>query len=156
MNSSSAQLLLDSIEKTITEIDGISGSDAIVDSYLAKFLVVYISGIYEEIIENIILDYAKKNAGQNEIVNYIRTSVDKSFRNPDFSNIIGLVKKFGNSYWEDELKKMTSAQVALDSIIANKNGLAHGQGTTTTLSDVKGFYNASNPFIKKIDELLLK
>ena len=156
MNSKSAQELLDSIDKTISDIDTISGSNPLKDSYLAKFLVVYICGIYEEVIENILIDFTSKNTARSEIISYVEESVDISFRNPDFDKIISLISRLKNSLWITELNKMkSSAGTALDSIVTNKNGIAHGQSITITLSEIKQYYLNSRPFVEKIDFLLL-
>ena len=75
MNSTSAHHLLESIDQTIADIDSRSGVDINIDSYFAKFLVVFISGIYEEAIENILIDFTKKYSSQTEIVNYVSKSI---------------------------------------------------------------------------------
>jgi hypothetical protein len=48
----------------------------------------------------------------------------------------------------------STAGIALDSIVTNKNGIAHGQSVTLTLSDIKQYYADSRLFIEKIDFLL--
>lgn len=155
MNSQSAFQLLNSIDQTVKDIDSIAGSNILVDSYLAKFLVVFICGIYEETIETILVDFVSRNAPKAEIIEYVRKTVDKSFRNPDSSKLIELAGTLGNSTWVSTLKAMSAERIALDSIATNKNGIAHGRGSTATLSDVKGFYQQSRPLIEKFDELLL-
>lgn len=155
MNSKSAQILLNSINQTISDIDSISGSNLLTDSYLAKFLVVYVCGIYEETIENILIDFIPKNTNRSEIISYIENNVKKSFRNPNSGTIIELIGKFNNPVWVTELQKMKSEMRALDSIVTNKNGIAHGQTITITLNEVKQYYADSLPLIHKIDSLLI-
>jgi len=154
MNSSSAQSLLDSIDQTITDIDGIAGSQVTVDAYLAKFLVVYICGIYEEAIENILTDFVARNTGRPEIVAYVRNSIEKSFRNPKADKLIELAKSLGQPTWQATLNAMTAEKIALDSIVNNKNDIAHGHGCTITLREVKDYYNLSRPLIEQFDFLL--
>ena len=61
MNSVNAERLFKVIDATIDiDIAAITGKDPLNDAYLAKFLVVYICGIYEEIVESIINDYVNK------------------------------------------------------------------------------------------------
>jgi len=156
MNCFAAQKLLDSIDSTIIDIDKLSGSNYILDNYLSKFLVVYICGIYEEAIENIIIEFTNKNTKRLEISNYVGNSIDKSFRNPDFDKILSIIKFFKNPLWETSIKALKpSAGLAIDSIVSNKNSLAHGQGVTTTLNDIKNYYADSRPLIEKIDSLLV-
>lgn len=154
MNSQAALQLLNSIDQTISDINSVAGSSVLADSYFAKFLVVYISGIYEEIVESILIDFASRYSSKQEVVEYVRSSVDRSFRNPNSANLIALIKGFGNQNWTMILNSMTVGCTALNSIVANKNALAHGQAITTTLSEVKDYYKFSRPLIEKIDQLL--
>lgn len=154
MNSTSAQRLLDGIDQTIKDIDSIVGSNYLVDSYLAKFLVVHISGIYEQAIENIFIDFADQNTSRTELVTYVENCLDRYFRNPNFRKIIELIEAFGNTVWKDEIKNLSSEGLALNSIVNNKNSLAHGQATTITLLDVKQFYTKSRLIIETIDSFI--
>ena len=154
MNSNSALQLLNDIDKTLVDISKISGKDVLTDSFLAKFLVVYICGIYEETIETILVDFVKKHSSRLEVVEYARTTIDESFRNPDGGKLIGLSNKLGNSTLTSVLKGMSNERIALDSIVNNKNDLAHGRGSTTTLADVKGYYASSRKLIEAFDTYL--
>src|SRR3990167_8103631 len=126
MNSQSALQLFNSIDKTIGDIDSISGANILIDSYLAKFLVVYICGVYEEIIESILVDFVQRYATRSEVVEYARETIKRSFQNPNSNKLIELADKLGNNTWKVALKNMTAEAVALDSIATNKNSLAHG------------------------------
>lgn len=154
MNSQSASQLFSSIDKTISDINGISGSNILTDSYLAKFLVVYICGVYEEIIESILVDFVHRCASRPEIVEYARISISRSFQNPNSGKLIELTSKFGNDAWMSALKSMTTEAFALDSIASNKNSIAHGGTSVITLPEVIGYYQQSRPLIEKFDELL--
>lgn len=154
MNSQSALQLFDSIDQTIGDIDSISGSNVLIDSYLARFLVVYICGIYEEIIETIFIDFVSKNTSRAEVVEYARETIDRSFRNPNSDKLIGLANALGNSTWASTLTAMSTEKIALNNIVTNKNNIAHGRLSTITLSDVKEFYRQSRPLIEKFDSLL--
>jgi len=155
MNSQAALQLINSIDQTIADIDSVAGSSTLADSYFAKFLVVYISGIYEEIVESILIDFASRNTSRSEVVEFVRKSMERSFRNPDADKVIALIKMFGNTSWTTTLNGMNAECTALDSIVNNKNALAHGQMVTITLTEVKDYYRLSRPLIEKIDQLLV-
>ncbi len=154
MNSPDAEKLLRSIDQTIVDLDSISGKDPLTDSYLAKFLVVYISGIYEEVIETIFVDFFSRNTQRIELVNYARSSVGRVFQNPNSEKILSLLSMTGNNTWVLTVKSMNNERLALDSIVTNKNSIAHGQGSIITLSDVKIFYIQSKSLIEEIDLML--
>ena len=48
-----------------------------------------------------------------------------------------------------------NARDALDSIVNNKNDLAHGSQINLTLREVIDYYNLSRPIIEKIDDIVL-
>ena len=154
MNSQSAAQLLAAIDQTIGNIDKVTGRDPTVDSYLAQFLVVYICGMYEEAIENILVDFAQRYSSRTEIVVYMQKSIDETFRNPDSEKILKIVSRLDNKSWYTTLKSMSAERIALDNIVNNKNNLAHGRGLTITLSEVKNYHKDSQVFIKKLDALL--
>ena len=149
-----AQKLLSQIDAAIVDINSFTAASTSEQSYMAKFLVVFIAGIYEECVETIINEMVKKIASP-EISNFIESTLDTRFRNPDMGNIKGLLKKF-NSAWYDTIDAMPKDQKdALDSIYTNKNGLSHGSAITITLIDVLDYYNKSRVIIEKIDDILL-
>lgn len=154
MNSLSAQELLDSIDQTIIDIDSITGSNSTVDSYLAKFLVVYISGIYEEVFETILIDFTRKNTSRTEISAYVANNLNRYFQNPRFDKVCKTMGEFDEK-WGCELRKLINEGRALDSIVNNKNSLAHGSPITITLTDVKKFYADSRIVFEKVDSLAL-
>lgn len=156
MNCHAAQLLLNATNQTIKDIDSISGKDRLTDSFLAKFLVVYISGMYEEMIETIILDYLTKKNVPLEVKNYMGNSLKYGFQNPSFHKVSELIAKF-NSSWKntiDDHKGKRSA-VSLDNINLNKNAIAHGAPVTITLSDIKTYYEDSIIIIQDIDSIFI-
>lgn len=152
MNSVSALQLLCAIDQTIADIDSVSGRGNLEDSYFAKFLVVYISGVYEEVIENIVVDFVGRSTARGEIVSYIETNLARFFQNPSPEKIVELVKKF-NPNWVPALQSMDTEKRALTSIVNNKNALAHGQPLTITLSEIKNYYALSRIFIEKVDSI---
>lgn len=154
MNSTTAFSLLNSIDQTIVDIDSLAGSNPLADSYYAKFLVVYICGIYEETVETILVEFIARNTSRVEIATYFGKNLARYFRNPDFTKLEKLVETFGNTLWLREIKNISiSSERALNSIVGNKNALAHGQLATITLSEVKQYYHDSRQIIEKIDEL---
>lgn len=154
MKSKQAEKLIENINKAKKDIENFKNVSEQEKSYLAKFLIVFICGIYEEVIETIINEKASK-CNVLEISNYIEKSLDQFFRNPDMCNIKNLLGKFNND-WKLEIGKLPQdAQVAVDNIVNNKNSLAHGNETNLTLQDAIKYYTDSIVVINKIDDMLL-
>lgn len=154
MKSSQAEKIIEKINLAIKDINSFPNVSDLEKSYLAKFLVVFICGIYEEVIETIVNERASK-CGDSEISNYIKKSLDKTFRNPDMVNIKGLLGRFNNN-WKSEIDKLPQiAQTAINNIVNDKNSLAHGNNVILTLQDTIQYYNDSLIVINKIDDIIL-
>ncbi|PIT87473.1 MAG: hypothetical protein COU31_02795 [Candidatus Magasanikbacteria bacterium CG10_big_fil_rev_8_21_14_0_10_40_10] len=156
MKSIDSVQLFQKIDSVISDIKSFTLPQS-ATTYLAKFLVVYICGIYEEIIESTITEMVK-NLNKNEVSNFVKKSLDKLFRNPNMDKIIELFSMFENQTWMAELKNLSqSSKTALNSIVENKNSLAHGQSLSMmTISDIENYYIQSKIVIEKIDDLLLQ
>ena len=156
MKSPHAQKLFDQIDVTISNLNGFITATPLEQSYLAKFLVVFICGIYEEIVEEIINEMVAKVTNNNpEVCKFIQDHLRYRFRNPDMNNIVKLLKQFNDS-WETTLLALPRiARDALNSIVENKNAIAHGQQTVLTIADVKRYYIDSRVVIEKIDDMLI-
>ena len=162
MKSTHAQTLLNQIDMSIVNIKNIAANNIIrfsitnpiENSYLASYLTVYISGIYEETIETIIKEkFSRLN--RNYVDRYIEKTVGQGFRNPNIENIRNLLKKI-NSRWSKIIGGLPILnKSALNSIVSNKNLLAHGQSTNLTLREVLQYYSNSRLIIEKIDEIVL-
>src|SRR5438128_1969874 len=119
MKSQDANKALSQIDAAIAEINGFSGASAAEQAYLAKFLVVFISGIYEESIETIINEMVQK-LGKPEVSNFVEESIHISFRNPGIKNVKELLGRFGNASWKSEIDLLPQdTKDALDSICSN-------------------------------------
>ena len=156
MKSPDSVQLLQKIDATISDIKSFDPLPQSATTYLAEFLVVYICGIYEEIIESTVTGMVK-NLKKSEISNFVEKSLEKLFKNPNMDKIIELFSMFNNQKWMTELKNLPqSSKTALNSIVENKNSLAHGQSLLTmTISDIENYYKQSKIIIEKIDDLLL-
>jgi hypothetical protein len=156
MKCANASTFFLQISNTINDIDSAvtAGADSVSQSYFARYLVVYISGLYEQSIKEIVWEYSS-TVGKLEIENYIANQVDKTFRNPDMDNIIGLVKKFSTSWAQKIIDLDDRYKLAVNSIVTNKNQIAHGNVSGITLNDIKDFHRDATIVIEKIDELFL-
>lgn len=154
MKSKQAKNSLQKIDEAIKDIENFSNISELEKSYLAKFLVVFICGIYEEVIENIVNERINEHKSI-ETSNYIRESLHNTFRNPNMQNIKRLLGKFNNK-WKLEVENLPQdAQTAINNIVNDKNSLAHGNDVSITLRDVVQYYADSRAVINKIDDMLL-
>ena len=148
-----AKILLDKIDNSIKHIRGFANASELEKSYLAKFLVVYICGIYEEAIECIMNERTAAFRSER-LSKFLQKYLSRMFRNPDIAKISDLLGMFDDA-WKREIKGLpTVAKLAFDSIPTNKNLIAHGSQCNITLEDVIKYYNDSKQVIEKIDNIV--
>ena len=154
MKAENAEKLLSEAEQTVRKIQSFKLSDPILLTYLARYLIVYLCGIYEEAIEEILRQKFSR-VRSKYISAFLSNNVSQSFRNPSFDNVCALLKKF-NTNWERRIKKIPEENKdAITSIVNIKNDLAHRGAATVTLNDALQYFSKSRVIIEKIDEIIL-
>jgi hypothetical protein len=154
MKSLAAKALLNQIDQAVIDIQSFPNSSALEQSYFAKFLVVFICGIYEEAIETIINEWiARFNSVQ--ISKFISSSLQYTFSNPNTDNIERMLKRFDDSWRKQIVQLPSQAKTSLNSMVNDKNSLAHGGSCNITLNDVVRFYQDSKVVIETIDQVVL-
>jgi len=153
MKSNYIQSKFDSIDLLFNYFSSLP-SDEFMKSHIAKYLTVLISGIYEDIVKTRIEEYLNNINSDSEVRNYINNDLAKSFRNTDTSNLKGVLKKF-STQWVDRIKSLDSIYTdALDSIVNNKNLIAHGVNCNISYDNIREYFINSKFVIVELDNLL--
>ena len=119
MNSTAAEELLDSIDVSIKNITNFSNISDLEKAYLAKYLVVFISGVYEEAIETIMNEKVEELKSKR-INKYIASTIHYNFQNPDINKIVKLLNAFDDE-WGRRIKQMPDVnKAALGNIVTRK------------------------------------
>ncbi len=92
-----------------------------------------------------------------EIKEFVFKQIKKSFQNPSYKNLKSFIEKF-NDTWAKELRKRIEDKniSALDSIVYNKNLIAHGESSTITFSIIRQHYEDSKIIIEQLDSIILE
>ncbi|MDH5718802.1 MAG: HEPN domain-containing protein [Spirochaetia bacterium] len=154
MKSKYAVSRLDNINLLIKYYES-SEIDEYTMSHIAKYITVLTSGTYEDIIKNLFIEYADGQKVSREIRDYILNHIGNTFRNPDFSNLIGLINKFSKE-WGEQLKSRVSDEekAYLNNIVTNKNLIAHGDVCTISFSEIKKYFQKSLCIIENLEEII--
>ncbi len=129
------QQRLDNLFKQIATFSG----DVELQSHWARYLCVLVSGFLEVSIRAIYGQYAR-NKASHYVANFVESEL-KGFQNPKMEKILELTKSFSPT-WADELKIVTDGELkdAVDSIVAVRNNIAHGQNVGITYTTIKNYY----------------
>ncbi|HKZ52973.1 MAG TPA: HEPN domain-containing protein [Candidatus Acidoferrales bacterium] len=142
------------IDASIQKAKSSSAGDVQLQAFLASYLVVLISGYYEESVEYLIGVRAGK-AGDADVQSFIRECVGKIFRSPKFENIRDLIGLFNETYKKALEKQVDEkARAAIASIVNHRHSISHGRPIAVTLGDVETFHNSSKPVFEALESIL--
>lgn len=156
MNSEYIQKRLDYIDTLLKYFRDIS-MDEELESHAAKYLTVIISGTYEDIIKNTMSTFIHKQTNKKEVSTFASKQIEVVFRNPTKENTKQFIEKF-NKEWMKELNKNIENKKweALDSIVYNKNLIAHGKPSQITLPSLIEHYESSKSIMLELNQTISK
>ena len=110
-------------------------------SHWSRYLCVLVAGFVEISIQAIFCDYARRCSSPH-VSNYVNSKL-KKFTNPNMEDIIQLAGTF-DSKWREKLEQGSQGELkdAVDSVMANRNKIAHGENVGITYTRIKGYYNS--------------
>jgi hypothetical protein len=144
------------VEQSVRKAYAWGARDPELSACLAGYLVVLISGVYEDCIEYLVNRRASKS-NDPELESYVYNRTAQTFRNPDRSSVVGLLGQFSAAYKERFNVTVGSESTdALDSIVNNKNWLAHGDTAKlqVTVADVEGYLARSASVLQALEDIL--
>jgi len=142
------------IDDAIKKAEEVGGKDIRLGSMLSSYLVVFISGTYEDTIEELFIKRAGKS-GDGEIKNLVESLIDKQFRNPKYDSIKTLMGYLRPDYKKQLETKIKDKNIqALNSIVTNKNKVAHGEISNATIDDIKGWHRDAIKIFEVLENIL--
>lgn len=124
--------------------------DLELQSQLARFLCVLTSGLIEQAVIHTLAAYSQKRSHPN-VARYLGASVAK-LRNAKFEDVLTILGQF-SPVWRGHFEANTPAEVkdAIDSIVNNRNQIAHGAQTGISLATFTEYYKRVKSFIADLD-----
>lgn len=137
------------LDRLFAEVKKFNADDELA-SHLSKYLCILVSGYIESSVREIMYDYAKNKSHQN-VANFVLSKL-KRLGNPKIDPILQLVGSFSVEWRksveneiDDELKD------AVDSIVTNRNQIAHGVDIGITFGRINDYYEKTVKVIKIIE-----
>ena len=124
--------------------------DIELQSHWSRYLCILVSGFLETSVRTIYSQYAREKAAPN-IANYVTRRLER-FTNPNMGDILTLSGMFNNE-WRDQLENATEGELkaAVDSIVANRNLIAHGANVGIGFNTIKGYYKSAVKVVELIE-----
>lgn len=128
-------------------------TDIEVQSDYAKYLCVLVSGFFENAIVALVLDFVDRRSSP-EVSAFIERQLDH-WTNPNTEKICTLLGSFGSD-WRDLVTNflVDERKASVNSLVALRHKIAHGESVGTSLSQVKAHYAIILEVIKFIASLV--
>ncbi|MCC7131055.1 MAG: hypothetical protein IT352_00320 [Gemmatimonadales bacterium] len=129
-----------------------SGADIELQADFAKYLAVLVSGFLENAIIALVLDFAQRRSAP-EVTLYVERQLDY-WTNPNCERIGQLLGAFS----PDWLRKaegflIDERKAAVNSLVALRHKIAHGEPVGTSLAQVQQYYRQVNEVVAFIADL---
>jgi len=155
MDSKYAKAKLDYLDSLFHDFENQKLDDYVM-SHIAKYLTVLCSGIYEDIVKDFLIEFTQKNTSNIQIKDFLFIQIKRGIRNPTFKNIKEFLNRFDKSWTRSLNKKISEIhKEALNSIVNNKNLIAHGESSTITFPDLRENYTKSKEIFIELDKIIL-
>lgn len=124
--------------------------DVELQSQLARFLCVLSSGFIEQAVIHTLAVYSKRRS-HPDVSRYVSANVSK-LRNAKLEDVLILLGHFSPA-WREHFETNTPAEVkdAIDSIVNNRNQIAHGAQIGISLVTFMEYYKRVRLFIADLD-----
>lgn len=125
--------------------------DPELQAHWSKYLCVLVSGFLETSIREIFSEYTKTKASP-KIINYVEKQLER-FQNPNVESVLQLAGAFDPS-WRSNLENTVDEEVlsAVNSIVTNRHGIAHGRNVGLSYAVMYQYYVNSRKLVELIDE----
>lgn len=114
-------------------------SDAELQSHWSRYLCVLVSGFLENSVELCLAEYSRRRCDES-VGNFVGFKL-RGFQNPRIGPILDLFGSF-DANWKAELEAATQGQLAdsVNSIVGNRNKIAHGESVSLSMSSLIAYY----------------
>lgn len=117
------------------------GTDPELISHWTQYLCVLMSGMIEVSVQESFSEYARARS-ERRVSSYVDKQVSY-LQNPKMEKIISLAAPF-DPVWAESLRAQTQGQLkdAVDSIVANRNSIAHGDPVGLSFSRLQEYHKS--------------
>jgi len=127
------------LDNLFVRVDGFYGDEEL-QAHLARYLCIIVCGFLENSLRAIYGEYAQNKSHRN-VANFVDNQLNR-FMNPNMERILNLAGKFSQA-WRIELENLTKEKIkeSVDSLVANRNQIAHGADVGITIRSMKRQYD---------------
>ncbi|MBI4319344.1 MAG: hypothetical protein HY675_12710 [Chloroflexi bacterium] len=138
---------LNSLFKRVGELD----ADPELQAHWARYLCILVSGYLETAVREVYGGYAERTSSLR-VARFVLQRLD-GVQNANMERILQTAGAF-DEQWRDQLKDITEGDLkdAVDSIVNNRNQIAHGRDTGISYSVVHDYYQRVTKVVRLLQE----
>ncbi len=141
---------LDDLYQQISKVQ-----DDEIKAHMSKYFCIKMSGYLENTIKILVANYSEKSSPQ-AISAYVQNSL-KTTTNLSEDKLINLLKKFNDDWAVSFTEKINEQQIeSLNSIISNRNSIAHGQQDNISYQIISQYFSDIKQIIGILKEIIKK
>ena len=139
------------LDATFNRVDFV-GDNLELKSDFAKYLCILVSGYLERSIVEIVQDHARR-CGAPTLQRFVEQKT-KRFTNANSHKILELLGSF-NQDWRNQIDEFLKDDLkdAVDSIVALRNAIAHGNSVSLTYQRISDYYRRVQTVVQEIADL---
>ncbi|HLP51361.1 MAG TPA: MAE_28990/MAE_18760 family HEPN-like nuclease [Chitinophagales bacterium] len=144
------------LEALFAEVKKIDEGDEL-KSHLSKYLCLQVSGYLENVLRDLITEYAKGKCPQ-AIANYVNYNIEYCTNLKD-ERLYEILGSFDTTWADTFRTSLTQEQKAsLNSIIANRNQIAHGNYFNSNISyrSISDYYSDLKEIVRVLRTIIKK
>lgn len=124
--------------------------DPELQSHWARYLCILVSGFLETSIRTIFARYSSERT-HPRVAAFVTAQLG-FLQNPKMGKILELVGKF-SAEWAEQLEIDTQGEIkaAVNSIVANRNRIAHGEDVSLGMVGLVGYYKSAKKLVRLIE-----
>lgn len=142
-----------SLDRLFTTAEAITDEE--IQAHFAKYLCVKSSGLLESYVKSQVGDYVDASCSRPSS-NFIRNKI-KHFTNIDYKKLTDFLNTF-SSDWLDQFEEEITPELksSLNTIISNRNNIAHGNNDSISFGIMKTHYANLKLIIDILDGIIRK
>ncbi len=118
----------------------------------SRYLCILVAGFIEKSLQEILYKYTNDKAAPN-VANYVYSRL-KRFTNPNMEDILTLLGAFQTT-WRSETESVAEGKLKthVDSVMALRNLIAHGENTGISYTRIKEYYQSILRLVEHIESI---
>jgi hypothetical protein len=141
------------LDKLLLDISAIQDDE--IKAHLSKYFCVRISGYLENVLKILVANYSE-GSSQKPVTNYLQNDL-KNVTNLSEEKMQKILQKFSEDWYINFNSKVTEQQLqSLNSIISNRNSIAHGQQDNISYKVIGQYYTDLKEIVKALKDTIKK